>query len=399
MSREETLRLKAVISCKLCKEPCNKAVSLICCGSASCRKCALDKLREDKTKCWGCGELSGDVNTPSQLVNNDLVRIGVAFFNKNQSDRVSATFEMFVLLSNTACSKNDEDKTKGTWHQLNRRNQAYVELYDEHLSSQSRVRDGDRLARLIRDGSRRPSPAVCKSGKNCNWKPECRFGHPEGGNMDTMEATRVFDWESRSWKPLDTRTWREDEKKKDEKVQRKLEHNAKATKRELEDSDKDLLELQLPRNKRNKTDWVSEYDEDTTKRGWYQLIRNRRNQTYVELYDEPDEQTSPHFRVRDEQPIPQFGVRNIFTGTGSPDFNWELGEGKRKWDGTTIQSFCKNRKSMRRWNRVQPLCGQAFQLYTFKKKTRRITRRCTTVRDSEGQLVALKWVSGHWVTV
>merc|ERR1711974_260578 len=85
MSIGERLRLMDAITCSVCKEPCSKAVSLKCCGSASCRKCALGKLKEDNTKCWGCGELSEDVNTPSQLVNNDLVRIGVAFFNDNQS--------------------------------------------------------------------------------------------------------------------------------------------------------------------------------------------------------------------------------------------------------------------------------------------------------------------------
>merc|ERR550534_77769 len=26
--------------------------------------------------------------------------------------------------------------------------------------------------------------AVCKLGARCTWKPRCRFGHPEGGNMD-----------------------------------------------------------------------------------------------------------------------------------------------------------------------------------------------------------------------
>ena len=268
MSREETLRLKAVISCKLCKEPCNKAVSLACCGSASCRKCALAKLREDKTKCWGCGELSTSLNfSPSQLLNNDLVRIGVSFFNENQSDRVSAPFEIFVLL--TACSKNDEDKTKRGWYQLirrNRRDKTYVELYDE-LDEQ-------------------PSP---------------QFGVRDGGNT-----------------------------KRTEKVPRKLEYNARATKRELAESEKDQLALQLLRNKRNKTD--------------------------VDLYGEPDEHPSSHF-----------GVRNIFTGTGSRAFNRELGEGKRKFDNTSIQKWNENgtgryKRYKAPWNRGprQPLRGQAF---------------------------------------
>jgi len=46
---------------------------------------------------------------------------------------------------------------------------------------------------------RRPL-VVCKSGQKCNWKPQCRFGHPEGGNMDTDNS-----------KPKDAGTWGEDE--------------------------------------------------------------------------------------------------------------------------------------------------------------------------------------------
>jgi len=41
------------------------------------------------------------VNTLSQLVNNDLVRVGVTFFKEKQLDRRSGTFEIFVLLANT----------------------------------------------------------------------------------------------------------------------------------------------------------------------------------------------------------------------------------------------------------------------------------------------------------
>merc|ERR1712037_558635 len=77
--------------------------------------------------------------------------------------------------------------------------------HGEALSSNGRSRpaspeDGNgRPARLIGDarpgGSRRP-PAVCKSGQNCNWKPRCRFGHPEGGNMDTNNVKEApQDWE------------------------------------------------------------------------------------------------------------------------------------------------------------------------------------------------------------
>ena len=108
MSLEERLRFKEAIACKVCKELCSKAVSLACCPSASCRKCALAKLKEDNTKCWSCGVLSVDVHTPSQLVNNDLVRIGVTFFKEKQLDRSCGTFEIFVLLFNTDVSEESE---------------------------------------------------------------------------------------------------------------------------------------------------------------------------------------------------------------------------------------------------------------------------------------------------
>merc|ERR1712130_661521 len=101
LSKDEMLRLKEAITCKVCKQLCSKAVSLPCCSSASCRNCAIGKLREDNTKCWSCGELSEDVNTLSQLVNNDLVRVCVTFYKERQMDRSIGTFEIFVLLANT----------------------------------------------------------------------------------------------------------------------------------------------------------------------------------------------------------------------------------------------------------------------------------------------------------
>ena len=110
LSSKEIMRLKEVTACNVCQQPCSKAVSLACCRFVSCRKCALDMLRQDNTKCWSCGELSEDVITPSQLNNNYLARNGVTFLNENQPEmdlnkpmyvspeRRSATFEIFVLL-------------------------------------------------------------------------------------------------------------------------------------------------------------------------------------------------------------------------------------------------------------------------------------------------------------
>ena len=57
-------------------------------------KCALGRLREDNTRRWGCGKVSEDVFTPSHLINNDLVRIAVAFLKEHQGEEtVAATFE------------------------------------------------------------------------------------------------------------------------------------------------------------------------------------------------------------------------------------------------------------------------------------------------------------------
>merc|ERR550534_505144 len=48
------------------------------------------------------------------------------------------------------------------------------------------LQEDRRPARLIGDvgPSAKKVLAVCKSGARCTWKPRCRFGHPEGGNMD-----------------------------------------------------------------------------------------------------------------------------------------------------------------------------------------------------------------------
>jgi len=107
-----------------------------------------------------------------------------------------------------------EDRRRDTDHQ--KRTSDHEEPLSNNGSRPASPEDG-RPVRLIGDarpgGSRRP-PVLCKSGKNCNWKPQCRFGHPEGGNMDSnnaKEALQVFDWERRSWKPMNAGTWREDE--------------------------------------------------------------------------------------------------------------------------------------------------------------------------------------------
>ena len=100
MSTKERKRLEQLLSCTSCSDLCAKAVSMDCCyPSATCRKCALGSLREDDTRCWECGKVSEDVFTPSHLINNDLVRIGVAFLKEHQGEGpVAATFEIFVLL-------------------------------------------------------------------------------------------------------------------------------------------------------------------------------------------------------------------------------------------------------------------------------------------------------------
>ena len=100
ISTKEKKRLKQMLSCTSCSDLCAKAVNMDCCyHSATCRKCALGRLREDNTRCWGCGKVSEDVFTPSHLINNDLVRIGVAFLKEHQGEEpVAATFEIFALL-------------------------------------------------------------------------------------------------------------------------------------------------------------------------------------------------------------------------------------------------------------------------------------------------------------
>ena len=82
-----------------------------------------------------------------------------------------------------------------------------------------------RPAKLIGDdrpGNKRR--VLCKSGMNCNWKPKCRFGHPEGGNnMDkiTKDAPRVFDREKGSWRVVEagSGSWKQDEQEEERRRQ------------------------------------------------------------------------------------------------------------------------------------------------------------------------------------
>jgi len=141
MSLEDRLRFKEAITCKVCKELCSKAVSLPCCPSASCRKCALVKLREDNTKCWSCGERSANVHTPNQLVNNDLVRLGVTFYKEKQLERSGGTFEVFVLLHNTDISRVSEIKDHFTSERLLQRKLADNAAKERERESAAKERE------------------------------------------------------------------------------------------------------------------------------------------------------------------------------------------------------------------------------------------------------------------
>merc|ERR1719234_2375948 len=135
------LRFKEAITCKVCKEPCSKAVSLACCPSASCRKCALVKLKEDNTKCWSCGELSAGVHTPNQLVNNDLVRLGVTVYKEKQLERSGGTFEVFVLLYNTDISRASEIRDCFTSERLLKRKLADNAAKERERESAAKERE------------------------------------------------------------------------------------------------------------------------------------------------------------------------------------------------------------------------------------------------------------------
>ena len=95
---EDTARLREALQCKLCGKPCSKAVSLTCCPSASCRNCALAKLKEDKQQCWNCGLKAANVITPSQLVNDYLVRAGIKYIAKEGEVTKNSPFIIFLLL-------------------------------------------------------------------------------------------------------------------------------------------------------------------------------------------------------------------------------------------------------------------------------------------------------------
>jgi len=111
---EETDRLREALQCKLCGKACSKAVSLTCCTSASCRKCALSKLKEDKQWCWNCGRKAVNVITPSQLVNNYQVRAGVKYIIKEGKVTKNSPFIVFLLLHSSLQKARSDEVIDGT---------------------------------------------------------------------------------------------------------------------------------------------------------------------------------------------------------------------------------------------------------------------------------------------
>ena len=111
---EDTDRLRRVVQCKLCGKNCSKAVSLTCCPSASCRKCALSRLKEDKQRCWNCGLKAANVVTPSQLVNNYLVRAGVKYIVKEGQVTKNSPFIVFLLLHSSLQKARSDSDIDGT---------------------------------------------------------------------------------------------------------------------------------------------------------------------------------------------------------------------------------------------------------------------------------------------
>merc|ERR1719234_2399878 len=179
MSLEEMLRVKEAITCKVCKELCSKAVLLPCCPSASCRKCALVKLREDNTKCWSCGERSAGVHTPNQLVNNDLVRLGVIFYKEKQFERSGGTFEVFVLLHNTDISRVSEIKDHFTSERLLQRKLADNAAKERERESAAKERETKPLSEgeqaqlqrlLLRNKTK-----LQRNGEPFQFKPASQF--------------------------------------------------------------------------------------------------------------------------------------------------------------------------------------------------------------------------------
>ena len=111
---DETEMLREALECRLCGQLCSKAVSLTCCGPASCRKCAISQLKVNKQQCWSCGYKTGSVITPSQLINNHLVRAGVHLFTREGKVSSKSSFIFFLLLDSigkgVCCQCPDSDK-------------------------------------------------------------------------------------------------------------------------------------------------------------------------------------------------------------------------------------------------------------------------------------------------
>ena len=107
---EEMERLREAVRCCRCREECSKAVSLACCSSSSCRRCALAAIRVDSRRCWGCGmaateALGTKVIAPSLLANNNLVRAGVEFLKQGKHLGKTAPFTVFLAIARRNPSK------------------------------------------------------------------------------------------------------------------------------------------------------------------------------------------------------------------------------------------------------------------------------------------------------
>jgi len=81
------------------------------------------------------------VHTLSQLVNNDLVRLGVTFYKEKQLERSSGTFEVFVLLHNTDISRVLEIRDSFTSERLLKRKLADNAAKERERESATKERE------------------------------------------------------------------------------------------------------------------------------------------------------------------------------------------------------------------------------------------------------------------
>eukprot|EP00088_Acartia_fossae_P000087 TRINITY_DN10028_c0_g1_i2.p1 TRINITY_DN10028_c0_g1~~TRINITY_DN10028_c0_g1_i2.p1 ORF type:complete len:180 (-),score=18.40 TRINITY_DN10028_c0_g1_i2:292-831(-) len=73
-------KIEKMLSCTICGEICSRGITMPCCKTSACRKCATQQVLQSK-RCWMCGS---ETPTTKEFLNEDGLRDAVAAF-KNRA--------------------------------------------------------------------------------------------------------------------------------------------------------------------------------------------------------------------------------------------------------------------------------------------------------------------------